>query len=71
MATLNIFIEKTDPKAEKLFNNFIKDATVNSSYLFGSKPLARRTFSNFLPEMSRAAGVDKIRTRRTVSGPRP
>lgn len=62
VAMLKLLIEKTDPAAEYLFNNCYKEALkapVQMLIWYGSKPLAKRTFTNFMSDISKSSGLRK------------
>lgn len=62
VAMLKLLIEKTDPAAEYLFNNCYKEALkapVQMLIWYGSKPLAKRTFTNFMADISKSSGLRK------------
>lgn len=58
---LKLLLEKTPSDATSLFNQYDKAALANSerAVWFTSKPLSKRTFQNFLPEICKNAGVEK------------
>ncbi|KAK3107384.1 hypothetical protein FSP39_013371 [Pinctada imbricata] len=49
---------KTDPQAQKLFNQYNADAPVSTTFWFTAKPLSQRTFSNFMPDISKSANTN-------------
>lgn len=58
---LKLLLEKTPSDATSLFKQYDKAALANSetAVWFTSKPLSKRTFQNFLPEICKNAGVEK------------
>jgi hypothetical protein len=55
---LKLLIEKTDPLATKLFNQYEYTAVTmpkSTQYWFVNKPLSKRTFSTFLPDICQHA----------------
>lgn len=62
---LQLLINKTDENATSLFNQYYRDVLMDADKWFSAKPLAKRTFANFLKEICITAGVKKT-THRTV-----
>lgn len=56
---LQLLINKTDKNATSLFNQYFRDVLMDADKWFSAKPLAKRTFANFLKEICIAAGVKK------------
>lgn len=56
---LQLLINKTDENADSLFNQYYRAVLMDADKLFSAKPLAKRTFSNFLKEMCIVGGVKK------------
>ncbi|KAK3102382.1 hypothetical protein FSP39_010963 [Pinctada imbricata] len=59
---LKLFLQKTPPDAEHLFNQFRRQAQEDPqghSIWFSSKPLSKRSFGEFLPDICKAAGTSK------------
>lgn len=58
---LKLLLKKTPSDATSLFNQYDKAALANleKAIWFTSKPLSKRTFQNFLPEICKNAGVEK------------
>ncbi|XP_069120795.1 uncharacterized protein [Argopecten irradians] len=52
---LQLLIRKTDPNATMLFNQFMKTAKSGDDIWFTNKPLAARTYSNFMSDICAAA----------------
>ncbi|XP_069105073.1 uncharacterized protein [Argopecten irradians] len=55
---LRTLISKTDPKAGKLFNKHTADSRPDVLW-YSDKMLAQRTFSNFMADICKGAGLDK------------
>ena len=53
LASLKMFIGKTDPNAKSLFNRCIKDLNVNDAVWYTCQPLAKRTYSGFMTDFER------------------
>jgi hypothetical protein len=51
LASLKMFISKTDPNAKSLFNRCIKDLNVNDAVWYTCQPLAKRTYSGFMTDL--------------------
>ncbi|KAK3101855.1 hypothetical protein FSP39_006816 [Pinctada imbricata] len=54
-------LTRTDPQAQKLFNQYNADALykpVSTTFWFTAKPLSQRTFSNFMPDISKSANTN-------------
>lgn len=63
--TLKLFIEKTDKNAKSLFNNCYREALNTPQQVhvwYGIKGLAKRTFTNFMADISKGSGLSKIYT---------
>ena len=63
--SLKLFIEKTDPNAKSLFNNCYREALTHpqqTTVWYGTKGLAKRTFTNFMADISKGSGLSKIYT---------
>ncbi|XP_069140542.1 uncharacterized protein [Argopecten irradians] len=58
VSLLKLLIDKTDPSAEMLFNQYHKNALPNAVW-YTKKPLAPRTFVGFMPEICKHSGVKK------------
>ena len=56
---LKLFLEKTDPEAEMLFNQMNEQAISNPDIeiWYTTKQLSKRTFCNFMPNISKAANL--------------
>lgn len=62
---LKFLIEKTDESATSLFNKYTNDALSlpnSTSKWFINAPLQKRTFSNFMKDISKADGLSQIFT---------
>lgn len=62
VALLKLLISKTDPNATQIFNQYRKEAVqypLTQDVWFTDSGLSKRTFSNFLRDMCKAAGVTK------------
>lgn len=60
---LKLLIEKTDESATSLFNKYTNDAVSlpdSTSKRFVNAPLQKRTFSNFMKDISKAAGLSQM-----------
>ena len=53
LASLKMFISKTDPNVKSLFNRCIKDLNVNDAVWYTCQPLAKRTYSGFMTDFER------------------
>ena len=56
---LRHFIQRTDDEATHLFNSCTHEALASPSFMakwYGSKPLNKRTFTRFMPDISKYAG---------------
>jgi hypothetical protein len=62
VASLKMFISKTDPNAKSLFNRCIKDLNVNDAVWYTCQPLAKRTYSGFMTDLFKQAKCSKIYT---------
>jgi hypothetical protein len=59
---LKLLIRKTDDSASSLFNRYTKEAVSlpkSSSEWYLDAPLSKRTFSNFMKDISKAAGLSR------------
>ena len=59
---LRLLMDRTDHTATHLFNCCNQDALASPSTLnpwFGTKPLTKRTFAGFMPDVSKSAGCSK------------
>ena len=59
---LRLLMDRTDHTAMHLFNCCNQDALASPSTLnpwFGTKPLTKRTFAGFMPDVSKSAGCSK------------
>ena len=58
---LKLLISKTTPTATHLFNQFHKESeiTPTNDVWYTNKPLSKRTFANFLPDICKAANVKR------------
>ena len=59
VAMLQLLIKKTDPNAQMLFNHFEACQSPDRSYWYTTKPLAKRTFATFMPDICKRAHVAK------------
>ena len=62
VAMLQLLIKKTDPNAQMLFNHFINEACQSpdrTMIWYTTKPLAKRTFASFMPDICKRAHVKK------------
>ena len=65
VATLKFFLMKTDPDAEYLFNGCVKEALAKpyqTDLWYGKKALAKRTFSNFMTDISKSSECSRYYT---------
>jgi hypothetical protein len=65
VAMLKLLMEKTDPSAKSLFNQYDKNAVISptsSQIWYVNKPLAKNTFKNFMQVISQSAGLTKTYT---------
>ena len=62
---LKLFIEKTDKNAKSLFNNIYREALntpQQAEVWYGTKGLAKRTFTNLMADISKGSGLSKAYT---------
>lgn len=52
--------KKTEESATSLFNQYYKNVIPQTDKWFAAQPLSTRTFSKFLTEICKAAGVETI-----------
>ncbi|XP_033725030.1 uncharacterized protein LOC117315013 isoform X3 [Pecten maximus] len=57
---LRLLMKKTVQSAPMLFNQYAKGAVAGDSIWYTNKPLSPRTFSNFMPDICKSAGVQKF-----------
>ena len=62
LASLKMFISKTDPNAKSLFNRCIKDLNVNDAVWYTCQSLAKRTYIGFMTDLCKQAKCSKIYT---------
>ena len=62
LASLKMFINKTDPNAKSLLNRCIKDLNVKDAVWYTCQPLAKRTYSGFMTDLCKQAKCSKIYT---------
>lgn len=62
LAMLRLLITKTDPAATMLFNQYNAEAVTlprSTAHWFTAKPLSKRTFSSFMPDISKWANTSR------------
>lgn len=56
---LQLLIAKTDPSANKLFNQYVRDVSADRDIWSTDKPLSKRTFTTFMGDICKGANVSK------------